>query len=971
MNNRFSVNLKRIIAVDSASFAYVEVPLDSNLVLLAKGNWGKTSIVNAVRFFLLPELNLNDCDKKFSFKTPESTTEQEYYTKDEVKNYYFQSVHSKLILEVEHKLIGGGARRHCQIISAGNNYKLNRLFIASPFEDIAHLFWDKSKGVSGGRPDSPPGENLFSALKDVNKTTALIRNTDELKKHLYNIDVLHPDECPFVIYPLHDLSKNSIESLRALVKLLFNQDGKSLQLMTATAIDSQDQGSQPLEVDVKQLINDHDRLEKERAELDQLKANIPAFQELTKEFAIQKVQQTHELEYAQLMINVDALRLHHEEKHRLQCQKVEPLKLAYTEADKVSKESKEALKINQHDISKSETELKQRELILEKCELICQPYPGLSTSEVLDALDEHLQERQEKLTQYADASARQIRLEELKGLIQQETDNLKKLKEREANQALAIKAQLAESEVRKLYAINPLLVNANPRRLLNEDEIQAISKFLQLFTLNAAHLQFFDENIPLSTYTAERSISEQIFDCDAQRISYISEEKELLRLNDNPTLHNASEISKVEREITLTQSDVETLKSFELSFQRKKEVQEELEKLNKIKAVKDIEKERNLKDLENSQQAYEKAELEREIAAGLCLQISRLNNSIKSDCLRFPRVQHLTESLRPTDSPENIQLPLPEELQTYAQKLERSKDARERVYTQLVQFCIKGIIKDEHGIMENNRSQAAISKSFDTLSIKFQILDQSQSQLEKDTALHNSYLRNRLERLDKTKIKIEQTVQRINEELANATINDLEAVKLKVVLNGSFDDLVLSWREFDDLNTVATLPASWYARLQEFLHSDAVNSLDGKLRMENIIKQASYMTKKPGEMWDEKAQSTSTQILINMHFAEIFIQRLCDNISAISFPLILDEVGTVSAEQIPPLIRILNEKGHTLIGATTHGKSADLIDAFGQYLFMDEMSTAEPYDQKRVKTCFSPEQEFIRRHSTQLAFVEA
>ncbi|MBF4355262.1 hypothetical protein EAY36_28995, partial [Vibrio anguillarum] len=100
-----------------------------------------------------------------------------------------------------------------------------------------------------------------------------------------------------------DLSKNSIESLRALVKLLFNQDGKSLQLMTATAIDSQDQGSQPLEVDVKQLINDHDRLEKERAELDQLKANIPAFQELTKEFAIQKVQQTHELEYAQLMIN--------------------------------------------------------------------------------------------------------------------------------------------------------------------------------------------------------------------------------------------------------------------------------------------------------------------------------------------------------------------------------------------------------------------------------------------------------------------------------------------------------------------------------------------------------------------------------------------------------------------------------------------------------------------------------------------
>ena len=44
------------------------------------------------------------------------------------------------------------------------------------------------------------------------------------------------------------------------------------------------------------------------------------------------------------------------------------VKLAYAEAVK-SKESKEALKLNQHDISKSETELKQRELILESANL--------------------------------------------------------------------------------------------------------------------------------------------------------------------------------------------------------------------------------------------------------------------------------------------------------------------------------------------------------------------------------------------------------------------------------------------------------------------------------------------------------------------------------------------------------------------------------------------------------------------------
>ncbi|WP_220493739.1 hypothetical protein, partial [Shewanella sp. SG41-4] len=39
----------------------------------------------------------------------------------------------------------------------------------------------------------------------------------------------------------------------------------------------------------------------------------------------------------------------------------------------------------------------------------------------------------------------------------------------------------------------------------------------------------------------------------------------------------------------------------------------------------------------------------------------------------------------------------------------------------------------------------------------------------------------------------------------------------------------------------------WYARLEQFLQSDAVNN-DGKLRMDNIIQQARYLTKKIGEV---------------------------------------------------------------------------------------------------------------------------
>jgi len=138
-----------------------------------------------------------------------------------------------------------------------------------------------------------------------------------------------------------------------------------------------------------------------------------------------------------------------------------------------------------------------------------------------------------------------------------------------------------------------------------------------------------------------------------------------------------------------------------------------------------------------------------------------------------------------------------------------------------------------------------------------------------------------------------------------------------------------------------------------------VSSLDGKLRMENLIKQASYLTKKDNESWEDKGQSTSTQMLINMHFSEVFVKRLCDDTSKVDFPMMMDEVGTISVEQFPPLIADLKSKGHSLIGATTHGKSAVLIDAFTNYLVMDEMTSAKPYHQSRSKVCFSPKPEFL------------
>ncbi|TOM81100.1 hypothetical protein, partial [Vibrio parahaemolyticus] len=82
-------------------------------ILIGGGNIGKTSILNAIRLFLLPEENFKDSKNKFGF----SDKEGNFYSNDECFEHYFPSSTSFLILECDNYL--GGPISHCQILYRG------------------------------------------------------------------------------------------------------------------------------------------------------------------------------------------------------------------------------------------------------------------------------------------------------------------------------------------------------------------------------------------------------------------------------------------------------------------------------------------------------------------------------------------------------------------------------------------------------------------------------------------------------------------------------------------------------------------------------------------------------------------------------------------------------------------------------------------------------------------------------------
>lgn len=96
------ISISRFVAVDSAGVAITEIDLREGGILIGGGNIGKTSLLNAIRLFLLPEENFKNSKKKFGFADKEG----KFYSDDESFEHYFPSNSSFLILECDNYLGG-------------------------------------------------------------------------------------------------------------------------------------------------------------------------------------------------------------------------------------------------------------------------------------------------------------------------------------------------------------------------------------------------------------------------------------------------------------------------------------------------------------------------------------------------------------------------------------------------------------------------------------------------------------------------------------------------------------------------------------------------------------------------------------------------------------------------------------------------------------------------------------------------
>jgi len=221
------IGVKRIIAVDSSDFAYAELDIDKHCMLVAEGNVGKSSLINAIRLFFLPECSMAKQAINFGF----SDSQGEHYSSEASFQHYFPSKYSFLILEYEKRLFDG--EHSCQILSmAAGRLKFERMFTSLPYEQIRHLFWEEGDDADGigKRVDGLSKQSVYAFIQAQDKHAVLAKEASKVASLIYESELA---ATRFTLFPLNNIDEQQVNSLRALIKLLFVASSRNKKPFTS------------------------------------------------------------------------------------------------------------------------------------------------------------------------------------------------------------------------------------------------------------------------------------------------------------------------------------------------------------------------------------------------------------------------------------------------------------------------------------------------------------------------------------------------------------------------------------------------------------------------------------------------------------------------------------------------------------------------------------------------------------------
>lgn len=957
MAQQFNFVLKKLVLVDSAGFCYSEIELDKHTILLGEGNVGKSSLLNCIRLFLLPEVNFNKAKDKFNFKSSNGYQ----YDKNESFSHYFPSRYSHLIIEVE-KIIAGTRVTHCQILSRGKNLSFERIFTTLPFTDIQHMFWqvdEDDEHQIGSRVDKLSTEDIFAQIKTRDKFCLSVRDPQKLKELMYARDILSDVAMRYSLFPLNEISDENIESLRALILMLFDMETSTEGVAKAVAniIEAEKkETTDALNFDIQSFLSSHDSLKQEEQKLTDIENKTDVFTQLKNN--VDEYSKLSEIEssfvnfYLFLRESIkeanEAVNQSGKIIKELQ-QQCSPITTQITTLNQSLFTARANIKSIEKSIVTSQNNINQGDAELSF-------YAGMTAKEALELLNEEFDNTKDKINALKDINVRRERISRLQMRLEKHEAKQKHIEMEINNSQFSLQKQLPKDTLELFNSVNQRLAVANPGKKLNLAEVEVLEGFKSLFIDQGYSYDFWGQQIDKSTATLSRNLSNELEDIKAEINADKSEKNSLEGQESESPLVIQKKLKNLDKEL----NDIERVRTLISKLEDNKtalriykeqlldnqstvdELSPDVEKLiaHQTELLSLIETEKQQQDLLEKKQTH----------------LLTLQNTADGTKQVYPKIQRQLEKQKSIDgSPELTQ----EYLISLQRDLIQVEDLRRQIIDSLRGFSRAKFIELNEELFNSSPMPSVISQTY--LNLK-QIYDEFDSQrllLRTKTKSHNESVSNYVDILDKNFEHISRFENQLNRSFKGITVNDLTEIEVAIHIDERFKNLIAeihkSYNEFSE----NALSEQFYLRLQAFSDGFFKNSERNKLVMSDVIKKVSYRVKKEGhDSWQTKQQSTSTTALINLKLVRMLLAKLRADSCMVTLPVIMDEAANINVNQYEWLLEDIKNSGFFLFTAGTHSSGAELVHMIGHYYDVDALKTAKPYSAERTRVVWSGPQAF-------------
>ena len=933
--SNFTFGIRRLVLVDSAGFCYVEIPVDNHGLILGPGNLGKSSLLNSLRLFLLPENNFKNSRKKFAFRNASAGS---FYTNEESYQHYFPSQFSFLIMEAVNP-----AGVHCQILyrDSASQLSYGRAFVPVGYDQLRPLFWngDDEDGIGQAVPELS-FSRLSETLKKRSRETRLVSDPARLKRLLYSSELMNADAVRYSVLPLGETDERRVQSLRTLILLLFEMkaDDQAMANAVASIIEADKKfADDAFDFNIDDFLNRHDQLKQQQTQLTRIEKERPRFEKLHRDYQAYQTLLRSQHDFAAFRDGVTNALQDIGARRKAAVE-------AFNEQNETLRHVLQTLKKLEQDASGLKGEIRSADRRIKQVEqnqkdgdLLVSQYGEMTLQEIEDIQREELDSKKGHLAALKSAAQAEIRLEQIEKKRQELERKLESLK-----QQWQLQNQLEEATAAPLRAVDPRLVMASPGQDLDADSKAAIEAFARLFVPSDKGFDWFDAEYQAQP-ARQTDFAEQRRQIEGELHGLEKERSELAdtanQQHDRPRL-----IERTEKEIRAIEKDLDTLSRYPAAATTLRDATEEKqaaeEQLARLEDQARLEQEKQ----DAVQQKAAKARAEKDRIEERERELAGLSRSVGTVEHRFSHLKVL-EAEQPLAIGQ-VSVAAFDDLQTQLDDLE---ERRRSILDHLRQFVYLGIHEDVEGeLQKDGPASSVIRETFKSLSDLFAGMAERWNVLEQQVAIHNETVASYRQALKSNHEHIARFEAQLNRELDGVRINDLVEIRVDIHTDPKFRNLVEEANNIDPYGNQLQSDA-FYDRLRVFVADFFGEGGSKRLTMDKVITGISYRTRKENAAnLDKKGQSTSTTALINLELVYRLLKRVLYPGVQLSFPMVLDELASVDISQMPSLLERLRNQGFNLFSAATHSASAEVIYLIGRHLEVGQMRTARPYSPQRT-----------------------